>query len=59
MPFRIPEVPWIKIDHVKGILRCTRCKKRATVSPIAGLEGLVDAVRPFRRKHENCKERTR
>lgn len=59
MPFRIPQAPWIKIDHINGVLRCTRCKKRATVSPISGLEGLVDKARPFREKHQDCKERAR
>jgi len=59
MPFRIPQAPWIKIDHKRGVIRCMRCKKRAAVSPISGLEGLVDTVRPFRRKHQNYKERKR
>lgn len=51
MPLHVKDHPWIKIDHINGMLTCNRCREHEKVSVITGLEGIVDAVRPFARQH--------
>lgn len=59
MPIRIKDHPWIKIDHINGLLTCTTCGDHEKVSVITGLEGIVDAARPFARAHSHRVERAR
>ena len=51
MTLHAKNYPWIKIDHINGLLTCTICNEVEKVSPITGLEGIIDAARPFARAH--------
>lgn len=53
MPINITNYPWIKVDHINGFLTCTICHEIEQVSPISGLEGIIDAARPFARAHKH------
>lgn len=57
MPFRTPQYPWLKIDHRTCHITCTRCGATSEGSPINGLEGVMDRLKPFAREHARCKER--
>lgn len=56
MPFHTPQYPWLAIDHKRGRLTCTRCKRSRRFNRCGGLEVLIDRLRPFAHEHKDCQE---